>query len=332
MEPILQTENRIDQPVALDVIIPMYNEAEIIPQLLKRLDKTFSPKACKIHKIGRINYCFIDDGSTDNSDLLIKDHLSSRANIKIIQFSRNFGHQAAVSAGIFQSNADVAAVIDADLQDPPELILEMLHKWREGYEVVYAQRVNRKENAFKKFAYWLFYRLYHLMSPIEIPLDSGDFCLISQRVINALNQLPESLRFPRGLRSWVGFSQIGLKYDRPERAAGETKYSFRRLYQLATDGMASLSTRPLKFVQFMALVYFLLSTSTIPFLFEYWFEENTTDSLLLLILFFTIFSHGLVLLCIAIMGSYVGRTYLEVKRRPNHIIRDIHVYERKDHE
>ena len=310
-------DERKTKKVSLEIVIPMYNESKVILQLIGRLEQTFSAENIVPHNISGVTYCFIDDGSSDDSVNKVKEKLSTIAEVKIISLSRNFGHQHAVSAGINCSDADVTAIIDADLQDPPELILEMVKKWREGFEVVFAQRRNRKENVIKKLCYWLFYRIYNLLTPIKIGMDSGDFCLMSRRIIDELNKLPEHLRFPRGLRSWVGFPQIGIEYDRPKRAAGETRYNFRSLYELATNGLASMSVRPLQLAQIFAVLYFTMGMLALLYIL---FSEVLNDYSLLIIII--LLSNSINLFIMYIIGAYIGRTYLEVKGRPNYIIKD----------
>lgn len=308
--------------INLDIVIPLYNEETVVPFLVRRLEKVFSLKSRKAHKISQVRYLFIDDGSKDNTLTLLKKQVHIKNKARIISFSRNFGHQAAVSAGVFMAEADVTVVIDGDLQDPPEHILDMLALWRQGYDVVYGQRRRRQEELVKTICYKLFYRLYKLLSPIDVPLDSGDFCLMSRRVVTALNSLPEKLRFQRGLRSWVGFSQIGFEYDRDKRWAGKSKYSFKELYNLATEGIAAMSLLPLQISQFFALIFFLFSLSLLLMLRLEMFGNNKTDPVLLLT-FSNAISNSLILLSIYILGAYIGRTYLEAKNRPRYIIKEI---------
>jgi len=322
---MLFENNRNNKLVSVDIIIPIYNEQDVIPLLISRLNEVFSKENRKKYGISDITYLFIDDGSKDGSVPVLVERLERKSGIKvkIIRFSRNFGHQSAVSAGIENSQSDLAAVIDADLQDPPELILDMVNKWREGYEVVFAQRANRKEHLVKRIFYWLFYRLYNFLAPIDVAMDSGDFCLMSRPVITEIKELPESIRFPRGLRAWVGFAQTGLSYDRPERAAGKTKYSFRKLYQLATDGITSISIRPLKVTQFLTIIYFFASLSVLIVILINITHKKNSDQSFLLLLSVILISNTLVLLCLYIMSAYIGRSYLEGKGRPNYIIQEI---------
>jgi dolichol-phosphate mannosyltransferase len=245
--------------------------------------------------------------------------------VVVYRLSRNFGHPNAVSAGLDHADADVVAVLDADLQDPPELVLEMLDRWRKGVDVVFAQRRKRKEGVFKRAGYWAFYRLVSLLSDLEIPLDSGDFCLMDRRVVDAMRALPERLRFPRILRTWVGFKQAGIEYDRPERAAGKTKYNFWRLYQLATDGIASSSIRLLRVAQLFSFSFAVLTAILlVGLLFAIGSHADEPESLLIL--------GGLILIAggnfvittyLYILGAYVGRTYLEAKGRPPYLIMEV---------
>lgn len=322
---MLPEDYRTSRKVTLDIVIPVYNEKDDIGPLIDRLDKVFSDEGRKKYGISRVNYIFVDDNSADNSPALIKQKFIAKPDIRarVILLSRNFGQQPAVSCGIDNSNSDLTAIIDADLQDPPELITQMIDKWREGYDVVYGQRVNRKENIIKRFFYWFFYRIYHFLSPIDVAVDSGDFCLLGRKVIDEIKKLPESIRFPRGLRSWVGFSQIGIPYDRPERARGKTKYTFSKLYQLATDGITSISIKPLKLAQFFALIYLFGSLAILSFIGMSIKNYTSSDKNFLILLIVMLLSNSTVLLCIYVLGAYVGRGYLESKRRPNYIIKDI---------
>ena len=319
----LNTKNT-ENYVTLFVIIPIYNEVEVIPTLINRLNNVFSEEDCAEHGIVSVTFLFIDDGSVDNSAQLLFEHLQNTINSKIIRFSRNFGHQSAISAGLFLSNeADLTAIIDADLQDPPELILDMVDKWREGYDVIYGQRSNRKENPLRVLLHWLFYRLYQQLTPIKVPLDSGDFCLMSNRVVRELNKLPEKLRFPRGLRSWVGFRQTGIIYDRPKRISGKSKYNLRQLYQLATDGIASLSLRPLKVMQLFAFFYLNISLIALIYLFFSFINQDKTNLEFYILLATMLFSNSIIFFGLYILGAYIGRSYLEIKNRPTYIISEI---------
>lgn len=307
----------------LSIIVPIFNEADVIQLLAERLKIVFASAQCVENKIARVEYIFVDDGSQDESSMLLSQFFEVGREAKIIRFSRNFGHQPAVTAGLEHSSGDLVAIIDADLQDPPELIWQMIDQWRAGFDVVYGLRVNRKENRIKRIAYWGFYRVYRWLSPIQVPVDSGDFCLMSRRVVNQINALPERLRFVRGLRSWVGFKQCGIAYDRPERAAGATKYNFHRLYKLATDGIASLSVRPLQVAQVLALSYLLASIVLTLFITYRLLLGQVANPEMYLLILLLLFSNSLILFSIYVLGAYIGRSYQEIKGRPTYIIQEI---------
>ena len=305
---------------SVDIVVPIYNEASVAEILVERLETTFSDENREEHSIGKVCFLFVDDGSSDDTIEKIQRCLAPSSTSRIVRFSRNFGHQAAVSAGLRHSEGDLVAVIDADLQDPPELILDMIEKCREGFDVVYGQRNNRRASPIKKLAYWLFYRIYRYLSPIEVAMDSGDFCLMSRRAVDALNSLPESERFVRGLRSWIGFPQCGIPYDRPERQQGKSKYGFSQLYKLATDGIASLSIRPLKLAQTLAICYFLFSCIATGFLLNRFVDATPMEILVLILLLISLVGNGITMFCIYVLGAYIGRGYLESKRRPVYVV------------
>ena len=243
----------------------------------------------------------------------------------VYRLSRNFGHASAVSAGLDHADADAVVVLDADLQDPPELVLDMLERWRSGVDVVFAQRRRRKEGVWKRIGYWGFYRFVSLLSDLDIPLDSGDFCLMDRRVVDAIRELPERLRFPRILRSWVGFRQDGIEYDRPVRAAGDTKYDFSRLYQLATDGIASSSIRLLRVAQLFSFSFAVLTAILLGvLLYSVSAYADRPDALLILAGLILIAGGNFVITaCLYILGAYVGRTYLEAKGRPPYLVMEV---------
>ena len=266
--------NGLQSSPSLDVVVPFYNEEAALPRLLETLDHAFAPEPCMGSRLGRIRYVLVDDGSQDRSLETLRSLVPRSNRLLLLCLSRNFGHQAAITAGLTHSDSDLVAILDADLQDPPHLVHDMIGLWREGYDVVYGERRNRKENVLKRAAYETFYRLYRWPSPIEVPLNSGDFCLMSRRVVRASDQLPERLRFNRGLRSWVGFAQKSFPYDRPGRETGDSKYTLRKLYALATDGLAAMSITPLRLSQFFALLFFGLS-GLVYVLFRWrWWRES----------------------------------------------------------
>jgi dolichol-phosphate mannosyltransferase len=267
---------------------------------------------------------FIDDGGTDATASIVAGRIAAGLDARLIRFSRNFGHQNAVCAGLDRAEGDVVVVMDADLQDPPELLLPMVDHWRQGADVVFARRRRRRGNALKRFSYWFFYRMVAFLSEIRLPLDTGDFGLMDRRVVLALRSLPERLRFPRGLRAWVGFRQEALEFDRPERQAGTTKYAWSKLYRLATDGIAAMSTRPLQAAQIASFFFGLL---TLAFLFMllggYMASPSSIPRPFLLAYVLIATGNALQSFCLYILGAYVGRTYLEVKGRPPYVVMEI---------
>jgi dolichol-phosphate mannosyltransferase len=310
--------------ISLNVIIPVFNEQKVLPLLMDTLNRVFSKDSLSANRIENVQYLFVDDGSSDESARLIADAIREGFPATLYRLSRNFGHQAALTAGLEHAGADVVAIIDADLQDPPEHIFEMIGEWRNGYDIVYGIRRKRKENLFKVSAYWLFYRLLAWMSDVPIPKDAGDFCLMGSNVIEVFKTLPESLRFHRGMRAWVGFSHKGVTYERAARGAGTPKYSFRSLYALATDGLAWSSTKPLKLGQFASFVFSMLALLlTFITLIYYLASPDKVGDLpfwLVLTNIIMLFGFSITSLCLYILSAYVGRTYLETKSRPPYII------------
>ena len=314
--------------VQLSVVIPCYNEEEVLPLLTERLGKA----------LPRLNIdwevIFVDDGSADKTRELLEQMHSGEPRFKVLGFSRNFGHQAAVAAGIAHSSGDVVAIMDADLQDPPELLEQCLDKWRAGYSVIYAVRQKRKEGIFKKAAYAGFYRLLKTVADINIPLDSGDFCVMDRKVVDILNQMPERNIFLRGMRAWSGFKQIGLPYERQERAAGATKYPLKKLVRLALDGIFSFSTVPLRLATWLGLFTICLCLVGIM-IFSAWriFGLNLMGHVAEQLPGWTagmvvvMFLSGIQLTMLGIMGEYMARIYDEVKGRPRWIVETQHGWE-----
>jgi glycosyltransferase involved in cell wall biosynthesis len=309
--------------VTLDLVVPMKNEASALPLLLGALAGTFSPEVRATHGLGIVTCIFVDDGSDDESVEIVQRSADPTLAIEVIRLSRNFGHQAAITAGLAHARGDLVAVIDADLQDPPHLLLEMVGEWRKGFDVVLARRRSRQGSALKRGLYWGFYRLYRVMSPIAVPVDSGDFALMSRRVVTELNKLPETVRFIRGLRSWLGFPHTFIDYDRPARIAGTPSYGWREMYRLATDGLVALSLRPLQLTQFLALVYLLLSLLGAWAVIARWFDPVDVRTQLSLLLLVILLSNGLIMFSLYILGAYLGRTYLETKARPPYVVAEI---------
>ena len=299
------------------VIIPIYNEESVISELYKRLKKVMSGLQDE-HEI-----IFINDGSLDSSCTLIKDICEKDTKVKLLNFSRNFGHQIAISAGLDFADGDAVVIIDADLQDPPELIPKMIDKWKEGYEIVYAKRIKRKgESLFKRITAYLFYRILKGITNSDIPVDTGDFRLIDKKVCKSINKLHEKSRYVRGLISWLGFKHTFIEYVREERFAGETRYPVGKMINFALDAITSFSYKPLTIAS-----YFGFSLSGISFLYllfviyEKLFTNNTVlgwSSVIAVSLFF----NGIILVILGVMGEYIGRIYEEVKGRPLYILRD----------
>lgn len=307
----------------ISVVIPCYNETAVLPELFRRLTAAAEawPHDWEI-------VC-VDDGSKDATWPMLVGQQRKDPRWHGLSLARNFGHQTAVSAGIYHATGDAVMVIDADLQDPPEELIRFIAKWREGYEVVYAVREKRKEGPLKKICYWLFYRLMTRIASLEIPQDSGDFCLMDRRVVEVLRQMPERNRFVRGLRAWVGFRQVGLAYERQARAAGEAKYTFRKLLRLARDGIFNFSTVPLTLVS--QLGFFITGLSLLGIIwvlatkiFSGFFERIGFPQVqgFTTIIVSVLFLGGIQLLSIGVIGEYIGRIYEEVKRRPAWVIKD----------
>lgn len=294
--------------VQYSVVVPLYNEEEVINETYKRL-KSIMDSTNESYEI-----IFVNDGSKDNTLELAREICKNDSNIKLISFSRNFGHQIAITAGMDNSCGKAVIVIDADLQDPPEVILEMIKKWKEGYEVVYGKRIKREgETFFKKFTASVFYRFLNKMTDINMPVDTGDFRLIDRKVCDALKSTPEHNRYVRGLVSWVGFKQTGVEFVRQERFAGETKYPLKKMLKLAFDAITSFSHKPLKIAAYFGSILSLISIIYLLFTLCNGLIGGTILSLLFLI-------NGIILTALGVIGEYIGRIYDEVKGRPLYII------------
>lgn len=302
----------------ISVIIPMYNEELVIEECYKRLKEN-------ITKLKKYDYelIFINDGSKDKTLEKIKELAKQDTNLKIVSFSRNFGHQAAVTAGLKEVTGDAIVIIDADLQDPPESIPDMVKLWEAGNEVIYGKRKSRKgESHFKLFTAKMFYKTLNALSDVEIPQDTGDFRLVDRKVVDTINKLPEHNKFLRGLFSWVGYKQIPYEYERQERFAGKTKYPLKKMLKLASDGIIGFSTKPLKFVGglgiFAIVVSFLiLLYSILSFAFKW---NNLTPGWTSIMVTTTFFS-GTILMSLWMIGEYIARIYDESKDRPQYIIK-----------
>ena len=299
----------------LSVVLPVYDEAETLEALRARLVPVLERHA------ERFEVLFVDDGSRDGSAALLDRFHAEDPRLKVIHFSRNFGHQAALQAGLDASAGDAVVLMDADLQDPPELLADLVARWRDGYHVVYAVRRRRRESALKRAAYAAFYRTMRVIAEIDVPLDAGDFCLLDRRVVDALVALRERNRFLRGLRSWVGFRQIGVEYDRDARHAGEPKYTLRKLMGLALSGYIGFSAMPLRFAVALGAVAaalgFLLAIGTLATKLLGIYSPRGWVSTVAVMLFMG----GVQLLVLGVIGEYLGRVYDEVKARPLYIVR-----------
>lgn len=296
-------------------VIPVYNEESNLPMLADRLVKIMDQSSITLEVV------LIDDGSRDNSRTMLQQLALSDPRFHVVLLSRNHGHQLALTAGLSVARGSEGVfVLDGDLQDPPELLATFYAKFQEGYDVVYAVREKRKEVFYKRFAYFIFYRILKKIANIDIPLDSGDFSFMSRRVVNVLNKMPEESRFIRGMRTWIGFKQIGIAYDRHERASGDSKYSFGKLVQLALNGIYNFSEFPIKFVT--SLGGFAIVSSVIYLIFvvvkKMFFDqviEGFTALLFVIILF-----GGIQLMAIGVLGEYILRIFFQSKSRPNFII------------
>jgi dolichol-phosphate mannosyltransferase len=315
--------SRAVQRSKISIVLPCYNEETVLPQIFQRLSA-----AAQTWDSDHEVIC-VDDGSRDRTWELLKRQHEKDARWRGLSFARNFGHQIAVSAGLYHATGDAVVVMDADLQDPPEEISRLIQKWREGYDVVYAVRQKRKENLLKRACYWGFYRLVSFLTPIEMPLDAGDFCLVSSPVVKVINAMPERARFVRGLRAWAGFKQVGVCYEREARAAGNSKYTMRKLFKLAWDGIFSFSTVPLRLAAYLG--FFVSIVAFLGVLFTFCQKIFATEFAAIglappsgfpTIVISVLFLGGVQLICLGILGEYLGRIYDEVKGRPQWIVRD----------
>lgn len=321
---ISRTELAMMTRPTFSVVVPIWNEEAVIPELYRRVVSimeavTRDSITNAAHSTWEL-IC-VDDGSRDRSLELLLDLRAKDPRVKVLHFSRNFGHQIAITAGADFAEGDAVIVMDADLQDPPEVVSRMVEKWREGYEVVYAVRTSREgESFFKLFTASLFYRLLQRITDIHIPLDAGDFRLMDRRVVLAMRHLREQHRFMRGLSSWVGFRQIGIEYERAERYAGETKYPLRKMLRLATSAITGFSHVPLQLATYVgfSLAIFSLIAILVTVIMRlsgsnFFLGQATT-------LVSVLFLGGVQLIFLGIIGEYLGRIYDEVKQRPLYIV------------
>lgn len=305
------------EPVALTVIVPVYNEEPNLRALYARLEPTLAAITA------RYEILFVDDGSRDRSMEIVRALASENPRVKFVTLSRNFGHQVALSAGLDHARGEAVAIIDADLQDPPELLAQMYAKLRSGYQVVYAQRRSRKDRSvLKKVAYATFYRLLARISQIDIPLDTGDFRIVDRKVVDALRAMPEQHKFLRGQVAWIGFDHAAVEYDRDVRHAGEPGYTYRKLFLLAVDGITSFSDLPLRIATFAGLCVSFVALLLIAYaLISYFFNDRTPQGWTSLMVS-TLFIGGIQLLSIGIIGEYIGRLASDARRRPLYFVKD----------
>ena len=302
------------QEFSISIIVPLYNEQESFAALVKRIDGVIDTMQVPVEVV------LVDDGSKDTTTMLMAEKALNDSRYQAVFLSRNHGHQLALSAGLSRARGtDGVFIIDGDLQDPPELLPSFYSKYKEEFDVVYAIRKKRKENIFKRVAYFSFYRILNQISYINIPLDSGDFSFVSRRVVDILNSMPEESRYLRGMRTWIGFKQIGLEYERDERVAGESKYSIKILLKLAKNGIFNFSEFPIKFISRLGMfitilsVLYLLYTIIQKIVFNN-VPQGFTGLLIAIILF-----SGVQLLSIGVLGEYIIRIFFQVKERPLYI-------------
>ena len=304
----------------ISVVIPMYYEEEVAHLCYDRVSTVLRSLSDKYE----YEIIFVNDGSKDKTLKILKDIANNDKCVKVISFSRNFGHQAAVTAGIKYITGDAIVIMDADLQDPPELIPDMLKLWEEGNEVIYGKRKTRKgESAFKLLTAKMFYTFLNSMSEVEIPKNTGDFRLVDRKVIDVINSLPEHNKFLRGLFSWVGFEQKAFLYDRPERKLGTTKYPFKKMFKLASDGILSFSNKPMKIVGGLGVISILFSIAVLIYSLCSYFGQwnNLTPGWTSIMLCITFFA-GVQLLSLWVLSEYISRIYDESKGRPEYIIKE----------
>jgi glycosyltransferase involved in cell wall biosynthesis len=303
--------------IIYSIIAPIYNEFDNIPELFRRVSSVMDETGEAWELI------LVDDGSSDGSTQRIHEMAEQDNRIRPVIFARNFGHQIAVTAGLDYSRGAAVIIIDADLQDPPEAILELAKKWKEGYEVVYAVRAEREgESRFKLWTASLFYRVIYMITDVKIPLDTGDFRLLDRKVVDVMNRMRERHRFLRGMSAWIGFRQIGVEYKRAARHSGETKYPFKKMLRLALNAITSFSYFPLQVATYLGFIAAGLAIIAIPVVMigrlagsQAFFGQATT-------LISVLFLGGVQLISLGVLGEYIGRIYDEVKGRPLYIVRE----------
>jgi dolichol-phosphate mannosyltransferase len=301
-------------PGRVSFVIPFFNEKEVLPKLFTRLNRIRS-------SLNReVEFIFVDDGSTDAGSELVEQEAQQSSTYRLVVFSRNFGHQAAISAGLTLATGGYVCLLDADLQDPPELIEQMLQIAETGVDVVYGVRRTREASRRMQLSYKIYYRLLNLLADTDIAVDSGDFCLMSRTVVDTLLMLPEQQRFVRGLRSWVGFKQRPIEYSRPARAAGTSKYPLKSLVKLALDGIFSFSTKPLRLATYTGLILSTICLCYTVYAFAWRFLSGQSLPGFATLAVGVFFLGAVQLISIGILGEYIARIFYEVKRRPSYVI------------
>jgi dolichol-phosphate mannosyltransferase len=309
------TQAKRSEAILYSIVIPVYNEAEVLPALYDRLTRVLEGL------VEPSEIIFVNDGSQDNSTLLLRDFQARDKRVKFLSFSRNFGHQIAITAGLDYSSGQAAVVMDADLQDPPEVIPQLIEQWRKGYDVVFAVRAKRQgEGLFKRATAAIFYRLFRHITATEIPLDAGDFRLMSRRAVVALQSIRERNRFIRGLAGWIGFRQTSVTFVRDMRQAGETKYPLKKMLRFAFNGLMSFSLVPLQLASYLG---FLISSIGFFYIVYAIGLKLFTDRVVLgwtSVMVAVLFLGGVQLISLGIIGEYIGRIYEEVKQRPLYVV------------
>jgi polyisoprenyl-phosphate glycosyltransferase len=313
MEVVMQAKD--SDVILYSIVIPVYNEAEVLPSLYDRLTRVMEGL------VESYEIIFVNDGSQDDSSLLLRDFQARDERVKFLGFSRNFGHQIAITAGLDYSSGQAAVVMDADLQDPPEVIPRLIEQWRKGYDIVFAVRAKRQgDGLFKRATATIFYRLFRRMTATEIPLDAGDFRLMSRRAVEALQSIRERNRFIRGLAGWIGFRQTSVTFVREARQAGETKYPLKKMLRFALNGLMSFSLVPLQLASYLG---FLVSSIAFCYIVYAIGLKLFTDRVVLgwtSVMVAVLFLGGVQLISLGIIGEYIGRIYEEVKQRPLYVV------------
>ncbi|MBD2664609.1 hypothetical protein B6N60_03948 [Richelia sinica FACHB-800] len=300
-------------------IVPIYNEEETMYEMYRRISMVMDQMD------GPVELCLVNDGSRDRSLQIMRELHQKDSRVVYLSLARNFGHQIAVTAGLNFVRGKVVVILDADLQDPPELIPDMVELWQQGYEIIYAQRTKRrKEGWFKRLTAYTFYRILKNLADVDIPTDTGDFCLLDRKVVDVLNSMPERNRYIRGLRSWIGFNQTAIKFERDPRFAGDVKYTFRKSFALAINGLVSFSKVPLRLSTYLGLLAAVASL-LMSLLVLYWriFVPHSPLTGITIVLMAIFFLSAVQLVSIGILGEYIGRIYEEVKQRPLYTLSEV---------